>query len=83
MGLIIDWWMTEKFESEISQQMNNYLDALQHTLLHGSDPLKADVEVELVRSQGLTEALPLLCGQLTAAYRNRFYSQIVTRETGQ
>lgn len=76
VGLVIDWWMTEKFESELTAQMEQYLDSLRNSLLHGSDNAT-------INHGGLIEALPTLCDRLTMAYRERFYEQIVIVESVQ
>ncbi len=68
VGLIIDWWMTEKFETEMSTQMNAYLDSLERTIVTGDS----------AKNPGLADAMPVVCDRLLDAYRERFYEQIVT-----
>lgn len=71
VGLIIDWWMTERFEAELSGQMHTYLDDLRQTLVVGGGGKQGE------QAMGLEIALPRLCDQLTQAYRDRFFEQIV------
>ncbi len=92
VGLIIDWWMTDRFEAEMVEQMSAYLDSLENAILQGpvrpSDTLRrSDVSAPVDPSsgqslpqRGLVDALPALCDALVAAYRERFYEQIVTGE---
>lgn len=75
VGLIIDWWMTERFESELSGQMHTFLDDLRQTLVAGGSGESGEQTV------GLEIALPRLCDQLTQAYRDRFFEQIVDGDT--
>ncbi len=76
VGLIIDWWMTDKFEAEMSLQMNRYLASLQHAILYG-DSNATDGSTR----EGLVGALPVVCDRLLDAYRERFYAQIVTGDS--
>ena len=76
VGLVIDWWMTEKFEVELTDKMEQYLETLEDSILSGSDR-------SMVAGGGLVDALPKVCDRLTVAYRERFYEQIVTVETKQ
>ncbi|MCA9140573.1 MAG: hypothetical protein KDB00_27565 [Planctomycetales bacterium] len=78
IGLVIDWWMTEKFEAELSRQMHVYLYDLESTLISGG---KGSDGAGSHGSPGLEAALPGLCGQLREAYRDRFYQQIVDGES--
>ena len=90
VGLVVDWWMTEQFESKMSKQMNNYLDALEDTILYGgatqhasaSQPKTDDTAVHAIQPKpdqaGLVDALPAVCDRLKEAYRERFYEHIVT-----
>ncbi|MCG8652825.1 MAG: hypothetical protein MI861_23500, partial [Pirellulales bacterium] len=83
VGLIIDWWMTDRFQSEMTLQMNGYLKSLEKAILEGSPEPGRQAGVTPSRSatqQGLIGALPELCDGLTAAYRQRFFEQIVTGE---
>jgi hypothetical protein len=73
VGLIIDWWMTDKFETETSLRMNAYLASLQHAILYGDSTASDDST-----RAGLVSALPVVCDRLLDAYRERFYAQIVT-----
>ena len=68
VGLVIDWWMTERFEDQLTKQMTAYLDQVDRALT--SD-----------HPHGLTHTLPEVCNLLQDAYRERFFSQIVTPET--
>lgn len=78
VGLIIDWWMTERFEAELSGQMHTYLDDLRETLVAGGNGnVSSENGNSENRSIGLEIALPRLCDQLTHAYRDRFFEQIV------
>lgn len=77
VGLIIDWWMTERFEAELSGQMHTYLDDLRTTLVSGGGQVSPTEEPAI----GLEVALPRLCDQLTQAYRDRFFEQIVDGES--
>lgn len=93
VGLVIDWWMTERFETELSLQMHTYLADLERALLDGRggvDPERGGQQVGSVRSgengrtedsrredTGLRDALPRLCDQLQFAYRDRFFEKIV------
>ncbi|KAA5544561.1 hypothetical protein FYK55_09590 [Roseiconus nitratireducens] len=89
VGLVIDWWMTERFEAELREQMHGYLDALHATLIDGgnartssagqSDP--AADRPAAGSGVGLSVALPRLCDQLSQAYRDRFFIQIVQGES--
>ncbi len=80
VGLVIDWWMTEKFEAQMSRQMNRYIDSLSETILHGRLANTPADSGGLARNQsGIVDALPVVCDRLREAYRQRFYQQIVTR----
>ncbi len=94
VGLVIDWWMTERFEDQLVSQMHHYLDDLERTLLDGSgqndgagqnggtenlDKQKPDGRFE--SHVGLRQALPRFCRQLRSAYRDRFFQQIVLGDT--
>lgn len=86
VGLVVDWWMTERFEAELSGQLHLYLDDLQATLISGGTGTGESTtpnEVNLIRSDGsgLKKALPRICGQLREAYRDRFFHQIVDGES--
>ncbi len=80
VGLVIDWWMTEKFEAQMSRQMNLYLESLGDTILYGK-PKRPQSQANLAASNqpGIVDALPVVCDRLKEAYRQRFYQQIVTR----
>lgn len=86
IGLVIDWWMTERFEAELSRQMHVYLNDLRSTLISGGPP-PVDATTPgpdaggNQTSTGLQDALPQLCGQLREAYRDRFFQQIVDGES--
>lgn len=84
VGLVIDWWMTEQFETKMRLQMTAYLDSLEQTLLHGSrknqrhqDPSHSSH----LTDGGIADALPVVCDRLRDAYRERFYQQIVARSS--
>jgi hypothetical protein len=85
VGLVIDWWMTERFESQLVSQMHAYLDDLERTLLDGAaktDAVLTDHPQATGRCSecdpgGLRHALPSFCQQLRSAYRDRFFEQIV------
>lgn len=86
VGLVIDWWMTERFEAELSGQLHQYLKDLETTLISGgtatgraTTPTQGDSMG--VSEPGLTESLPRLCDQLREAYRDRFFHQIVDGES--
>lgn len=82
VGLGIDWWMTGKFQEQMTTQMNEYLDSLQHQLLHGSTTSNDGTSVaSLAPEGGITEGMPLVCDRLSAAYRDRFFQQIVTMDS--
>lgn len=68
VGLAIDWYLTDQFRADLSTQMKGFLDSLQSTLLVG-EPNQTD--------DGLAAVLPSVCDDLRAAYRERFYQQIV------
>jgi hypothetical protein len=68
VGLAIDWWMTDKFQSELSANMHHYLFKLEYGLIAGSSDDSGD---------GLRDTLPIVCDQLKQAYQDRFYNQIV------
>jgi hypothetical protein len=76
VGLAIDWYLTDQFQLQLSSDMTGYLDALEHTLLHGQPKRSQSGQSE----SGLIEALPTVCDELRAAYRERFYQQIVQTE---
>ena len=78
IGLTIDWWMTERFEDELTIQMMGYMNALEEAILHGTPTSASTIKTE--SPQGIAEALPLVCDQLKLAYRERFYEQIVMVE---
>jgi hypothetical protein len=83
IGLAIDWWMTEKFETELSRKMHRYLDDLEQSILHGnpraatSSPAHASTAQE---TGGISDALPIVCDQLRDAYHQRFRTQIFPQE---
>ena len=81
VGLVIDWWMTEQFESKLTEQLHLYLNDLQETLVSGGQASVADGEHYQGYSVGLEEALPDVCRQLSKAYRDRFFTQIVDGES--
>ncbi|WP_144057895.1 hypothetical protein [Novipirellula maiorica] len=92
VGLIIDWWMTDKFESKISEQLHDYLDMLEATLLDGAPhdrtteslatqpgrPSTARGLGSIDNASGLKATLPLVCDQLVNAYRDQFFTKIVS-----
>jgi hypothetical protein len=72
--------MTEKFEAQMSRQMNGYIDSLSDTILHGRlANTPSDSGVQRSNQVGIVDALPVVCDRLMEAYRQRFYQQIVTR----
>ncbi|TWU22409.1 hypothetical protein Pla52o_34650 [Novipirellula galeiformis] len=86
VGLIIDWWMTENFELKVSEQLHDYLEQLERTLLEGAprDPPTIDA-AQLTRvlgsqhhATGLKSTLPIVCDQLADAYRDQFFAKIVS-----
>ena len=91
IGLAIDWWMTEQFEEEMEVQLKDYLSSMERALLYGSeqttdsnagDPAGA-TEREAQgndKLEGIADALPRVCSRLEAAYRERFYEEIVLVE---
>ncbi len=76
VGLVIDWWMTDRFEQEMSKQMADYLRMLEVTILDRP----AEGGLTGADQPGLCNALPKLCDRLADAYRDNFYEQIVTVE---
>ncbi|MCP4465283.1 MAG: hypothetical protein GY813_00850, partial [Halieaceae bacterium] len=86
IGLAIDWWMTEQFEDEMELQLKDYLGSLERAILYGSEPpvdshgSVASTPASEAGRGGIADALPKVCNQLEAAYRERFYEQIVTVE---
>lgn len=86
IGLAIDWWMTEQFEEEMELQLKDYLSSLERAILYGAEsPSKSDDSLAGATASGtatggIADALPKVCNQLEAAYRERFYEQIVTVE---
>jgi hypothetical protein len=86
IGLVIDWWMTERFEAELSRQLHLYLDDLESTLLDAGGSADAVTMLPAKtrfapRGSGLQDALPRICDQLRDAYRDRFFYQIVDGES--
>ena len=88
VGMVIDWWMTDKFETKMRGQMYGYLNTLEQTILHGGATSSNTSDAGLQSgasddSAGLVGALPVICDRLLVAYRERFYEQIVTGATTQ
>ncbi|MEO1524368.1 MAG: hypothetical protein AAFX06_02980 [Planctomycetota bacterium] len=92
VGLVIDWWMTEQFESKLNSELNQYLDDLHETLVLGHTAGGTDKAGALDTvangpssaaggADGLKSALPRVCQQLSEAYRDRFFTQIVSSES--
>ncbi len=78
VGLIIDWWMTANFEAKMSDQLHQFLDQLNATLIEGASPdSNASGNVSPGEQGGLIVTLPIVCDQLTDAYRDQFFSKIV------
>ncbi|TWT50789.1 hypothetical protein Pla22_35320 [Rubripirellula amarantea] len=65
VGLVIDWWMTDRFEQQLTTQMNAYLDQVEQAIMTD-------------HPHGLSQTLPEVCHVLKDAYRERFYAQLVT-----
>lgn len=81
IGLTIDWWMTEKFEDELSGNLHSYLDRLEQSILEGpAEQTSSSSETQREPSVGIKHALPKLCDQLRDAYQQRFLNQIVDLE---
>ncbi len=86
IGLAIDWWMTEQFEEEMELQLKDYLASLERAILYGGKSRTGSLEAANdpgaghLESGGIADALPRVCNRLEAAYRERFYEQIVTVE---
>ena len=81
IGLTIDWWMTEKFEEELSGNLHQYLDRLKQSILDGpGDESGSSSGAATQPSLGIKRALPELCDQLRDAYEQRFLNQIVELE---
>ena len=96
IGLVIDWWMTEQFEEEMEIQLKDYLASLERAILYGAerhagsaDSALGNAGVEDAGGEGerdagirggIADALPRVCSRLKAAYRERFYEQIVIVE---
>lgn len=86
IGLVIDWWMTERFEAELSGQLHAYLDDLRAALVSGENTDSESTTIRkgdnvVAQQSGLNEMLPRLCDQLRDAYRDRFFEQIVDGES--
>jgi hypothetical protein len=90
IGLTIDWWMTERFETELSLKMHAYLHSLEQSILYGDTALRGDNGRPPSNSSspssieprgGIAAALPVICDQLQAAYHDRFRDQIVHLES--
>lgn len=79
VGLVIDWWMTERFEAEMTEKMTAYMRSLEASMIQGSQPDRTHEP----SSAGLAIALPRLCDGLKEAYRENFYEQIVVGEAVQ
>ena len=83
VGLVIDWWMTERFEAQMTLEMNGYLDQVESAILDGQSlgqslgPFDQIGGSETQHTTGLREALPVACDSLLFAYRERFFQQIV------
>jgi hypothetical protein len=89
IGLAIDWWMTDRFETELSLKMHAYVHSLEQSILHGGPALDRNTEPPassssshslIERRGGIADALPVICDQLQAAYHDRFRDQIVHLE---
>jgi phage tail tape-measure protein len=81
VGLTIDWWMTDKFEQELSQKMRTYLDRLEQSILEGPVQSNGKSDRSAVNSNvGIKQSLPHLCDRLHDAYQQRFHQQIVQME---
>lgn len=86
IGLVIDWWMTEEFEAEMRSKMKDYIDKLEHCILHGSNPSKnalseqSQASSSEVNHSGIGDSLPIVCERLREAYQTRFRQQIVDLE---
>jgi hypothetical protein len=37
VGAVVDWWMSEKFEAKMTEQLNAFFDNVDHQLIQGSD----------------------------------------------
>ena len=96
IGLVIDWWMTEQFEEEMEIQLKDYLASLERAILYGAERPASSEASALANAGGedaggedaggegnrggIADALPRVCSRLEAAYRERFYEQIVIVE---
>ena len=91
IGLAIDWWMTEQFEEEMEVQLKDYLSSMERALLYGSEQTTDSNAGDLAgvtereaqgndKLEGIADALPRVCSRLEAAYRERFYEEIVLVE---
>lgn len=86
IGLVIDWWMTERFEAELSGQLHLYLEDLEAALISGGTSASrstTSIQDDQMKSSGsgLEGSLQRVCGQLHDAYRDRFFHQIVDGES--
>jgi hypothetical protein len=91
IGLVIDWWMTEQFEEEMEIQLKDYWASLERAILYGAERPASSEASALANAGGedaggegnrggIADALPRVCSRLEAAYRERFYEQIVIVE---
>ncbi len=74
IGIAIDWWMTERFEDELSEKMHGYVDSLEQSILHGSASPSSSRTTSSTEHQvgGIGDALPIVCDRLQEAYQQRF-----------
>lgn len=95
VGVMIDWWMTERFEAQMTSKMNGHLNQVQLAILGESiagidvepNASATTLETDAIDSvsktdfkEGLIHTLPRVCDSLLQAYRERFYEQIVKIE---
>jgi hypothetical protein len=65
-GLGIDWWMTSKFKTRLSVELNEMIDQLESSVIQGT-----------ASQPGLSQALSESCDALRDAYRDSFFKRIV------
>lgn len=69
-GIAIDWWMTSRFQSELKQELRQYLYRLEATLLHGNS-----------EASGLEANLERLIDEIRDAERDIFRQRLIGEVT--
>ncbi len=67
IGLAIDWWMSDSYSAELSDQLNETIDQVKLGAVQGTDG-----------KDGLKVTLDEACSQLRRSYEETLYQQIVT-----